>query len=66
MMQLSIFVKDESELDFMKRHLDEKGIVWEIRRNMRNGKYSLYREYKAVGKNRPPEPIPDRKAWDSR
>ena len=66
MMLISTWVKDKSELDFMKQHMDKKGVKWEIRRNTRNGQYGLYRTYKPVGKNRLPEPLPDRKAWENR
>ena len=66
MMLISVWVDDKSELDFMKRHMDEKGIAWEIRRNPRTGQYGFYREYKEVGMNRLPEPLPSREAWEER
>ena len=66
MMLISTWVKDESELNFMKQHMDKKGVKWEIRRNTRNGQYGFYREYKEIGNAKTTEPLPDRMAWENR
>ena len=66
MMLISTLEKDKSTLDFMGRHMDKKGIPWEIRPDKRTGKYGLYRAYKAVGVTYVPEPLPDRKVWENK
>ena len=66
MMLISVFVKDLSELDGMKEHFDKKRIPWEVRQDKRTGRYALYRQYKAVGKSKLPEPLPDRRVWDNK
>ena len=66
MMLISAWVKDESELDFLKRHMDKKGVKWEIIKHPNTGKYGLFRTYKAVGVTCMPEPLPDRKVWENK
>lgn len=66
MMLISMWVRRKSELDFMAQHMERKGVPYEIRQRPEDGAYALYRQYKDVGKNRPPETLPSREDWDNR
>ena len=65
MIRISNWVKDKSELDFMVQHLNGKGVECEIRKNVK-GEFGVYRTYKPIGNKRPPEPFPDRDAWENK
>jgi len=70
MERISVWVKEKNELRFMMNHFTEKGIKWQLRKNMRNGFYGVFIEKKPKQPKRQTwredKIAPDRIAWENR